>query len=206
MSHRVIVHLIALGDYLRVLLGVKEFGLDFIVFVKRNEIPNAAPVYDDIKKILLKKPVKRFVEALKAESLNQPFPLVLISEAYFDKLDKRRNVKFAVAHQQIIDELSAADCRHVEDYALNISFFPVVVEIDRSELTAVAESIYIDLVTAGESFNLLNILVELGGVFHLPHTPVNGEGEKILRTYLTHEILGERAFRNVVILSCFKQG
>ena len=209
VSHGVVVHLVALCYQLGVLDGVKIFCLELLVLVRGNEVPNAAEVNNYIEQILMNDIVERLIEAggVEAERLDEPLVFIFLAEAYLDIFYKSRNIEMDVALEQVNDELRSAYRGRVHYRAVNIALCAVIIEICRSQLTAVAESVEIDFPASGELLHFLNELVELGGVFDLTHAPVLGESEVVLRAYALDEIGRDLFFGYVFVLAfCLEDG
>ena len=195
------MHLVALCYQLGILDGVKIFRLELLVLVGGNEIPDTAEVYNNIEQILMNDIVERLIEAVEAECLDEPLIFVLLAEAYLDILYERGDVKMYVALEQVNDELRSAGRGSVHYRAVNIALCAVIIEICRSQLTAVAESVEIYFPASGELLHFLNELVELGGIFNLTHAPVLGEGEVVLRADALDEIGRDLFFGYVFVLA-----
>ena len=138
--------------------GVKQSCFELLIFIRRAEIPKAAPITENGED-MGNGFFKNFIKETELLSLYEPVIVVFRHCSVLNEANKTFFVKINFAVEGIIKNTCAADCRHGKHSVINVAEMTVEVKIGCGYLTAVAETENVDLILAAVTLDILNKFV-----------------------------------------------
>ena len=162
-------------------IAVKIAVTNFVILLIGDKIPNAAPKLHNMMYIG-KKIMKNIINKIKILICKQPVIVILIHHTVFDEIKKIFLVKLYVTREKSVCNRSSADGGNGQQNVIELVgfLFSVKIEKCRSDLSAVADAIKINLFRTRVFEHTVNIFVKVSGALFNIHSEIGAEIKNII--------------------------